>query len=372
MKFFLFELKKIAWTKKYLIIIAVLICSVAFLFIRNVFFEEFAIEQRNKEIVFFIDTSTSKNNNYNRQLEQLDGDEEIEEKKELNLLILKFANDLRSAVLEHNWEKELFVENQLVLAIRDYKATGEDYPLSESDIDYTLALNHTLLDLGIPPEYENYSTAYPNFLKQVVDVFINYGGLIIVLLLIGEILTREFENKSINLLFTLPLKRSQLIWSKFFSGALISIFAFAIIIVAGYTIGKIFGTEGSFAYPILIEKAEGFYYITILQYLFIVILLFMASLLFVISLYLFYSLILKHLLASLLALIATLAGGYQVGKLFDFPFISWVNPFQYIFPRESVLYQNKEVFFHGIPVTIVLMLLFLIVSSFKIQKEKAG
>lgn len=372
MKVFLFELKKIAWTKKFLIILIVLISAVAFLFIRNILFGDYAEEQKNAEVAFFIERSTSINSNYNRQLERLGSDEEIEGKKELNLDVLRLANELRSAMIADNWETKLFTENQLVLAIRDYKETGEDYPLSESAIDYTLAMNHTLLNLGIPPEYENYSIAHPNFLKQVVDLLINYGGLIIVLLLIGEILTREFENRSINLLFTLPLNRSMIIWSKYFSALLVSCMSFAFVVAAGFGIGRLLGRQGSFAYPVLVEKAEHFYYMPIGEYIWYTLLLFIIMLLFVIALYLFYSLVFKYLLAALLATLATIIGGYQLGSLISWAPFDWINPFQYVFPQEVILYQNDQLFYQGIPITLLLTFILLIISSIRIKKEMVG
>ncbi|MDY0408995.1 hypothetical protein [Paracerasibacillus soli] len=81
MKIFLFELKKIAWTKKFLVVLIALVCSVAFLFIRNILFADYAQEQKNAEIALFIETSKSKDNTYTNEIERLGSDEELEEKK---------------------------------------------------------------------------------------------------------------------------------------------------------------------------------------------------------------------------------------------------------------------------------------------------
>ncbi|SHG30002.1 ABC transporter permease [Ornithinibacillus halophilus] len=370
MKLFLFELKKFAWTKKFLIILIALVCSVVFLFIRNVLFQDYAQEQKNEEIALFIETSSSKDSGYTSQLERLGNNEEVEMKQELNLTVLNLARELRNVMAtEDDWKTELTVENRLLVAISEYKATGEDYPISDEDISHRIAMNHTLLDLEIPPEFEHYSTAFPNFLKQVVDLFISYSGLIIVLLLIGEIMTREFENRSINLLFTLPLNRTKLILGKYFSALLTSVFTFFFIIAVGALIGKLFGAEGSFAYPVLIEKEGHLYYMSTMDYLQFVVLLFAIMLLFVIALYIYYSLVFKHLLASLLAIIATLIGGYQLGNFINWTPFAWVNPFQYTIPKEAILYQNEHLFYQGISVTLLATLLLVVISILRIKRN---
>lgn len=369
MKLFLFEFKKIAWTRKFLVILIVLFISVAFLFIRNILFKDYAQEQKNAEIALFIETSTSKDNNFTHELEQLGDNEETEKKKKLNLNVLNLAKELLLEMDNDNWNTTLTIENRLLVAISEYKAVDEDYPISDRDIAYRLAMNHTLLVLGIPPEFEHYSTAFPNFVKQVVDLFINYGGLMIALLLIGEIITREFENRSINLLFTLPLSRAKLIRDKYFSALMISLLTFIFIMILGLVIGKFFGAKGTFAYPVLIEKEGHFYYMSTMHYLFFVLLLFLMMLLFVIALYIFYSLVFKHLLATLLAMSATLIGGYQLENLIDWAPLSWMNPFQYIFPQEAILDQNNQLFYYGIPFTLLATLILFVISTFKIKRN---
>ncbi|WP_042220702.1 ABC transporter permease subunit [Oceanobacillus manasiensis] len=369
MRLFLFELKKIAWTKKFLVILLILFCSILFLFIRNSLFADYAQEQKNEEIALFIETSSTKDFNYTNEIETIGSNEDTERKQELNLKVWNLAKELRNSLSAEDWRRTLEIENSLLIAIRNYKATEEDYPISEDEISYRLAMNHTLLELGIAPEYENYSTAFPNFLKQVVDVFINYGGLLIALLLIGEIVTREFENKSIRLLFTLPLSRPKLIWSKYFSALATFFFTFIFVIALGMSVGKIFGADGSFAYPVLIEKEGQFFYMPTIDYILYVILLFAILLVFVTALYMFYSLVFKHLLATLAATVATLVGGYQLGNLTNWAPFSWVNPFQYIFPIEAILYQNNELFYQGISVTLFLTLLLLVASIIRVRQN---
>lgn len=372
MRLFLFELKKMAWNRKFFIILVALICAVGALFGRNLMFQDYADEQQKKEAAFFMERSTSINRSYDDLLERLGEDEEIEARKELNLRVLRFAREFRDALYEDDWQTAVFIENQLMIAISEYKETGEDFPISDAEVAHRLAKNHMLLELDIPPEFEGYSTAYPNFLKQVVDVFISYGGVLIVLLLVGEILTREFENQSIQLLFTLPLERAKIIWAKFFSACIISIATFAVTIGVGVLIGKLFGEDGSFAYPVLVEKEGIFFYMPIMDYLFYVLLLFTIMMLFVIALHLFYSLVFKQLLAALFAVVVTLFAGHQLGNLVSWAPFAWVNPFQYLFPQNAVLYQNDTLFYQSIVVTMVLTLVLLIITVVRIRKEKLG
>ena len=153
-----------------------------------------------------------------------------------------------------DWESKLTLQNEILMQTVEYKEEGGDHPLSYKEISHTLALNQKLLDEGIMPEHETYSIAWPNFMKQVVDLFISLGALIIILLLIGETLSSEFENHLINLLFTQPLKKTQIIMSKFWSSVILYLFTTVILLASTMVIGFVFGEKGTFNYPLLIEK----------------------------------------------------------------------------------------------------------------------
>ncbi|KGA96634.1 hypothetical protein AJ85_21590 [Alkalihalobacillus alcalophilus ATCC 27647 = CGMCC 1.3604] len=372
MRIFLFELKKVAWNQKCLVIFLLLIAAIVGLFFRNLFFQDYAHDQLMTEVTFYIETTEFKERMHKRALEQVGEGEKIEYLLEVNSDLLDVAREWQRSLSTSDWQTSLRLENEFLMHVRTYKMEGEDYPISDQDISYRLFQNQILLAKEIPPEFEHFSVAPPNYLKQVVDLFINYGGYIVVLLLVGEILSREFEQRSINLLFTLPLNRSGLIIAKYASSLLIYFAVSVIVFGTSFLISQLLGSEGTFDYPVVIQREGGLLSISISEYLSTGLLLFTVMILLVMVLFLLYSLLFKSILPSLFALLGTLILGYALTNLIKGSFFAWLNPFQYILPKEAILYQNQAWWYQGIPVTLLLAFVILIVTTQKIKTSMAN
>ncbi|MDY0407900.1 hypothetical protein [Paracerasibacillus soli] len=223
---------------------------------------------------------------------------------------------------------------------------------------------------NIPPEFENYSIALPNFLKQAVNLFVTYGALIILILLISEMLATEYEGRSILLLFTQPLNRAHIITTKMGSALLGYFIVFIGLIGASVSIGKLLGTDGSFQYPVIFEQDGNLQLMTIYDYMQKIIILHIIVIIFVTTLYLFFSLLIKQTLPTLFTLIGTLLAGYALTTFLPWKSLAWVNPFMSMLPADAILYQNNQVWYQAVPITMVVAIVLYVISMMIIRNSK--
>lgn len=373
MKLWLFECKKVVWTPKFVWIAVLFIAAIGALLFRNILLEDYIEDKTKKEIDAFIQESDSLDSSYKLTLERLGGkDEETEKLQEMNNETRDILLDLKDVVATDNWQAWLTMENEFVTQIRDFRTEGGDHSLPGEDISYALALNNTLLSKEIPPEYENYSYSYPNFLKQAIDLFITFVSFILIALLLGELLTGEFEKQSINLLFTQPNKRTHIIWSKFSCALGVYIIMTGLLMLTATLVSKAFGHSGTFQYPVIIEKSGALTSIPIVDYIYQALIINAVVVIFIIALYLYYSLIFKQTLTALFALLATVAAGYGLTMIVTWRPLYWLNPFQYVLAEDAILLQNNAEWYQGIPVTLLIGVVLVLLSAQKIKTVKVN
>ena len=154
-------------------------------------------------------------------------------------------------IKDGNWKDVIAIDLQLDDAFLQGIASGKlggGEPIEI--VQYRMALNKELLDKGIKPANEIYSTQGFNFLKRVGDLFYGYAGIIFILFLIGDILSREFERGTIKLLFAQPISRITVLNVKLITSLISSIFILLIITIAAFTGGSVLSETGSIHYPV--------------------------------------------------------------------------------------------------------------------------
>ncbi|WP_017187487.1 ABC transporter permease [Alkalibacillus haloalkaliphilus] len=375
MKLLVFEFKKMFFSKKFLVLLAFLVALVVLLFFRNVIFEEYVLDEKQSNYSYLVEVSEMNNRTYTRQLEQdleegTEEYEEIEMRQEMNLDLLNTADELHNLVGTDEWQQQLNVEISFMEQVRDYRMAEGEYPITEEEIHHTLALNQQLLAQGIPKEIENYSQAPPNFLLQVVNLWVTLGALVVVLLLIGDLMTNEFESRSINLLFTQPFNRAHIIVSKFVSSLIVYLIVSVVVLLTPLGVSYLFGTEGNFQYPVIIEVDGVLRALTAVDYVVQAVGLMSVMVVFMISLYLLYSLLFKQTIMTLFALLGTLLLGYILTATFSMDALAWFNPFKYVLPEQAILTQENERWYDAIPVTLIVSCVLLFIASRKIKTSK--
>lgn len=338
-----------------------IILSISLLFARNHLFQAFIEKETQQEI----DALIQEGKKYIKVYE-----ENNKEAQDQLLTVTTMVNtliQLRDSIGKEDWRQTVTIENNYLMQLKTYKELGGEFTVSTQEMDNKLALNQKLLDENIPPEHETYSKALPNFMKQVVDIYITFGAIVILLFLIGNILSSEFKNRSIQFLYTQPIKKTSIVSSKLWSALIVYIVMTFIAFTTVCTIGLIFGETGSFYYPIVIEQHNTFTFITITEYMLYAMAVTSATIFLMLALSLLVSLVVKRTVASMIVLIGILVGGYALFTYINQPDIAWYNPFQYVIPQNTILLQNTSLWYQGIPIVIGLGIVCYLLSIIKMK-----
>lgn len=361
MRLFQFELKKIVFSKRFLYIMAFVILCIGALFLRNHIFQATIQQEREQQIL-----SVMREGQRNLSQLQLTVENNPEDTvaKEKNIRMGEIVNtlyDVRKAFLAGDWQQELQTENLFLTQLQDYKAMGGEFSYLNADIKRTLARNTEHLATNIAPEHETYSIALPNFMKQMIDIFVNFGVIAVLLILVGDMLTTEFEQRSIHFLYTQPLKKGAVIHSKYWSAVTIYGVVTLCSLITAWGVSLLFGEQGTFSYPVLIEENGIFSFMSISEYIVAALTSATVIVLLFISLCLVFSLLFKNTIVSLLTILVLLIGGYALFEQLSFANIAWLNPFQYVLAKETISEIGYD-WYKGIGVTLAATCLCYIVS----------
>lgn len=367
MKLLNFELKKIIFSKKFILMMLFIIISISLLFARNHIFQAFIEKESQQEIDALIQEGQ---NSIKLYVAQSTKDKENKEAQEKLLAVNTMVNTLyklHDAIAKEDWQQTITIENNYLKQLKIFKELGGEFSVSFQEIDYKLALNQKLLDENIRPEHSIYSKALPNFMKQVVDIYITFGTIAILLFLISNILSSEFKNRSIQFFFTQPIKKTSIISSKIWSALIVYIVMTLIAFTTVLIVGLIFGDKGSFYYPIIIEQQNTSTFITITEYMLYAMAVTCATVFLILALSMLVSLVVKRTIATIIVLLGILAGGYVSFTFINKPDIAWFNPFQYVVPQNTIMLQNTSLWYQGIPIVIGVGIVCYLLSILKMK-----
>lgn len=373
MRYFIFECKKSIFNRKFLITLGIVLLAITLLFLRNVSFQDYAREQVMKEHSSLVKIHRDKDYDLQIYLSENDGDKNAIVQKERNEEILQKLLIWTSGYTQKKeWQEVLKFENEYLISLDAQIEADEVTPISLEEKNKMILFNEELLKREIPPEFEDYSIARPNFLKQVVDFYMMYGFLILILILINDLLSTEYENRTILFQFTQPIKRANIIFSKFASAFMIYLITLFLILLTSYSLPTLFGEIGDFNYPVFIEKSGELIPIAISEYiLYAMITNFFLALL-MISLYLLLSVLTKHSLLTLFSLAAISIFGALLSNLFQTKLIASINPFRFLLRMDFITLQTNQTWHDGIIASVLLSIITLLIASRLIRKSKVG
>lgn len=363
MKLFQFELKKMMLNKRFIFLIAFIILFLSALFIRNDIYQVTIEQEREKYILSNIQVAQENMNQLlNNPTDEMTQEQAVQMEEIVNTL-----NELRNVFNTSDWQQELKIENKFLMQLQAYKAGGGEFSsLNDDQINKTLALNTQHLATNIEPQHSNYSKAIPNFMKQTVDILINFGVIAVILIIVGDTLTTEFKQRSIQFLYTQPLKKSTIIHSKFWSGFVIYTIVMICSLLVAWCIPLFFGEQGTFSYPVLIEQDGSFSFMPIKEYLTFSLISVSVIILFVLAFCLIVSLLFKKTFVSLFIIIVVLVGGYTICNQLSVSNIEWFNPFQYVLTNETITAIGYN-WNKGIGITLTLAFLCYLLALWRIR-----
>ncbi|MEC1178330.1 ABC transporter permease subunit [Metasolibacillus meyeri] len=361
MRLFTFELKKILFSRRFLYTFVILLCVTVGLFFRNVAFQELALEEESKRVTAYTQEAQS----LLRTLQKAPESESINEQVQHLARALNLLYEWSPLVKSPDWKNRLQVENDFLATLTLYKTAGGDFSIPNEEIAPTIAFNEQLLAKGIEPTFEGYSTKLPNYMQQIANFYINIGAIILLLLVVGDLLTMEFEQGSIRLLSTQPIRKTAIIHAKWATSIVIYLILTLGLFAIAWGVGYLFGEAGSFAYPVALESGS---FITIQEYMLWGLLSTTVVMLLVISLLLLSSLFIKNAIVTLLVIAGILMVGFF--GLQALPFTQqWFNPFLYVFAGMSIQ-QVGESWYQSIAITVVLAVFLYSVTLLRMQRMR--
>ena len=239
MNLFLFEMKKTLFNKRFAYLLLVITLGILFLFGRNYYFQSYMEKEQEKKIVAEIQYGQSLIRQYQNSLSENPDQANIEELQRQIGSIVDVLFKLLTSIGSDDWENRLFLEIDYLQKLVIFQESGGEFPLTSREIQERIVTNNHLLAKGIPPEHPVYSLAVPNFIKQAVDLFATTGAIILLILAAGDLLTSEFENRTIHFLFVQPLKKTSIIHSKIWSSVLIYLIMTVVLISTAWLISTL-------------------------------------------------------------------------------------------------------------------------------------
>lgn len=331
MKLLLFECKKLFFTKRFLYTIVVLMVLIIGLFVRNWFFQDIIAEQEENRIISLTREVQENLRFVGKEVEVNPENENSQDKLSVMSEAINLIYEWRPLIDSPDWQQRLETESQFLEAIGSYKDLGGEFSLTSGEITRTLALNEELLAKGIQPEDPVLSTALPNFFLQLTQLYVNAGAIILFVILAGDLMTNEFEQRSIQFLFTQPVKKSHILHAKGISMALFYSMISITILGIGGAVAFLFGDAGNWQYPVqgLSDPNE---FIPISTFVSQTLLATTVAILAVIGLVLLISVIIKQSIGTFLVTLVFLFGGYLV----FLQLMNGMNPFGAVFAGRTV------------------------------------
>lgn len=163
--------------------------------------------------------------------------------------------------------------------------------------------------------YNKHDSSAVYFLYLLCGTGLGIGGAIFFLFLFGNIVTREGigRNDPLNLLDTQPIKRSNIMFSKFITMVLLTLFIIVGTSLFAILLGIAFDRFGAWNYPVLIYEPEFSFHLMEMGYFILLsFLLFFSLLIFCYSWLFLYSVLVKRTFIAIMFTLLTIILGIQV------------------------------------------------------------
>ncbi|OJG92678.1 hypothetical protein RV15_GL002623 [Enterococcus silesiacus] len=242
----------------------------------------------------------------------------------------RYSDEINQFLKQTNQEIEEQEENFRAAADKGQSLVGKltlpTYPF------YRTMLNNELAKRKLPPQSMRYGTKNTIFSAILLSYLASGFGIVLLLFLFGDSLTKEIDERSLYFYLSQPVKRSRLYFAKYMLVWLQSIVVVAVLFLFSFVIASLFSGGSSFDYPVIVFTEKSMTLMPIIQYSGQVFLVFMFVLAFCLALHFFVSILLKKTSFSLVVTLMILFEGYNLSTLNNefMRKIAHFNPFAYL------------------------------------------
>ena len=156
---------------------------------------------------------------------------------------------------QDDWKNYLALQNEIdtnhLIALDKGEIIGGE---PREQIETRLSINKELLAKNIRPVNEGVSTQGVHFLKNILNIFLGFMGILVFIFIVGDSLSNEYEKGTIKFLFTQPISRVRILTSKLLVTASIVFALITVISLFSFLLGSIFNGIGNLNYPTLIIR----------------------------------------------------------------------------------------------------------------------
>lgn len=355
MKLLLFEIKKMFHTKTFTIFILLTVLFISGLYIKNYMQQDKIITNKVEQFSEHRSKVLIDIQQYRQELE-LASNPETEKKLEVAKNLYDEITELIEAIEDKNWETELQTEIKVYQTAMEYKDIEGKFNINRNDMLDTITLNEELLKVGLAKEDFDLSIQPSIFMKKIVSLLLNPIGFLILLLIFSTSITKEFEDKNIQMIYALPISKSRYILNKFISFSILGLSWLLIVFFLSFIAPYLFteNTKNSFSYPI--TSLEG-NFISSTHYLKEAIVYSLFYLLFSVAILIFFGYLIRNTLITFLLMLFLHVGNFII-LINDF--IYKVNPLSYAMIDLVILTDEYQLIFGTsllFTVTILLMTL---------------
>ncbi|MFD2628024.1 ABC transporter permease [Oceanobacillus kapialis] len=311
MKLLKFEWKKMLRQKKFLILFLIVLACVLGMFYRNVVFQENIAKGLSESMIPHLSEVLQLQQQFEEVQENENSSKNFQVGYENAQNMKQAFEELQMAVQNENWAQYPKFELNFLQTIKTHLELGGTYnSISADDLAKRMEKDSILIELQLPYEDEKYSLAVPNFMKVTATTLFSVFGIVLLVLMVGNVMTGEYESNSIKMLYTQPLKKSKAILSKYMIMVLAITISIVSFLVSGFIFPHLFGgNSGSFSYPQLVNGIEGYTYITTREYLIKYLILFFVVASFALSLVMLLSIVLKNRFSTMVLSLTVLSMG---------------------------------------------------------------
>ncbi|WP_217585980.1 ABC transporter permease [Lentibacillus saliphilus] len=311
-KLILFELKKLFKTKKLLYIIAIITLF-------NVYQYTYHATQADEMVDrLYEDTEPlmSAVNRIERDLGEKRANQQLGDmglaQSDAVKEMKSDLQDLRSAIYSEEFGVAPKFEQAFLHSLQDYLNVGGEFTvLNWVGLDYALEKNAWMIEHDLAVEDETYPLSPHLFLTDSSEWLFGISGVILLVLILGNILSAEREQHTWFTLKTQPITKSHIILSKYMALMLSLLCYMLYTIIIGILIPLVFGDfELILNYPHVLVKGDEVVGISTLHYVSLKISLFVGAGLIALSFLLFISILFKSTFNTLMVSIFVLLSGY--------------------------------------------------------------
>ena len=370
MNFLQFEWTKILRQKKLLLTVLMVLLSIVAIY----FTMDLTIKNKKERAIEQLDPILQHTDSLYSKLYGLREEDELSDPQAEQLEII---NDMATALFHRNssiyneeWSKIPQHEQDIFINLQAFEqAEGTFSILKPFEKEQLIQKNNWMIDNKIAYDDELYPTTPALLIKKNSDLLLSIGGVFFLILLFGNTITKEKEQRTWLTLQSQPIGIWKIIYSKY----LVSLFGLLTFIASVYGISLLVSLVLSdysfnFQYPQLVMTGENFTFISTAEYLIRLMILFSGAALFSFSIIFLVGKFIHNSFGAIIVTGLFLSIGILLTNIFT-PLQNFINPFQ--------AFQFQEIL-AGIPkwtdilyptYAIIWSLFFLVLTAVLLDKE---